>query len=62
MQKGTEIQGGHQLPWKIFSESASDIFSCNFATMLDDSQITHLISVRLKMLLYDFFLGGGGAG
>ena len=25
---------------------------------LDDSQITHLIRVRLKMLLYDSFWGG----
>ena len=31
--------------------------------MLDNSQITHLICVRLKMLLHDFFLrqvGGSG--
>ena len=27
---------------------------------LDDGQITHLIHVRLKICLYDFFRGGSG--
>ena len=36
-------------------------FSSNFMTSLriDGGQITHLIRVRLKILLYDFFGGGG---